>query len=78
MADVAKQINNPVADIRALNFQFHREYLQGEATDRTREQNLMNFQPVLPIHRAYIQPAFCPSGPVRQYYKSTLRMRLQH
>jgi len=29
MADMAKQINNPVADIRALNFQFYRDYLQG-------------------------------------------------
>jgi len=52
MADVAKHLNNPVADIRALNFQFHRDYLQGEATNRTREQDVMNFQPVLPIQRA--------------------------
>jgi len=50
MADVAKQLNNPVADIWALNFQFNRYYLQGEATDKTREQDVMNFQPVLPIH----------------------------
>jgi hypothetical protein len=49
-ADVSKQLNNPVADIWALNFQFNRYYLQGEATDRTREQDVMNFQPVLPIH----------------------------
>jgi len=50
MADVAKLLNNPMADIRALNFQFHRDYPQGEATDRTREQDVMNFPPVLPIH----------------------------
>ena len=50
MADMAKQLNNPVANLWALNFQFNRYYLQGEATDRTREQDLMNFQPVLPIH----------------------------
>jgi hypothetical protein len=48
--DVAKQLNNPVADLWALNFQFNRYYLQGSATDRTREQDLMNFQPVLPVH----------------------------
>jgi len=50
MGDVAKQLNNPVADLWALNFQFNRYYLQGEATDRTREQDVMNFQPVLPLH----------------------------
>ncbi len=49
-ADVAKQLNNPVADIWALNFQFNRYYLQGKATDKTREQDVMNFQPVLPVH----------------------------
>ena len=49
-ADVAKQLNNPVADIWALNFQFNRYYLQGKATDKTRKQDVMNFQPVLPIH----------------------------
>ena len=48
--DMAKQLNNPVADLWALNFQFNRYYLQGSATDRTREQDLLNFQPVLPIH----------------------------
>jgi hypothetical protein len=50
MDDVSKQLNNPVADLWALNFQFNRYYLQGSATDRTREQDLMNFQPVLPVH----------------------------
>jgi len=33
-----------------LNFQFNRYYLQGDVTDRTREQDVLNFQPVLPIH----------------------------
>jgi len=42
--DVAKQLNNPVADLWALNFQFYRYYLQGEPTDRTREQDVLNFQ----------------------------------
>jgi hypothetical protein len=50
MTDVAKQLNNPVADLWALNFPFNRYYLQGEATGRIREQDVMNFQPVLPIH----------------------------
>ena len=50
MEDVAKQLNNPVADLWALNFQFNRYYLQGDVTDRTREQDVLNFQPVLPIH----------------------------
>ena len=50
MDDVAKQLNNPVADLWALNFQFNRYYLQGDVTDRTREQDVLNFQPVLPIH----------------------------
>ena len=54
MADVAKQLNkqlnNPVADLSAMNFQFNRYYLQGDVTDRTREQDVLNFQPVLPIH----------------------------
>jgi hypothetical protein len=50
MEDVAKQLNNPVADLWSLNFQFNRYYLQGDVTDRTREQDVLNFQPVLPIH----------------------------
>jgi hypothetical protein len=50
MADVSRQLNNPAADRWALNIQFNRYYLQGEATNRTREQELMNFQPVLPVH----------------------------
>jgi hypothetical protein len=50
MDQVAKQLNNPVADLWALNFQFNRYYLQGDATERTREQDVLNFQPVLPIH----------------------------
>ena len=50
IAEVAKQLNNPVADLWALNFQFNRYYLQGDVTDRTREQNVLNFQLVLPIH----------------------------
>ncbi len=61
MADVAKQLNNPVADIWALNFQFNRYYLQGEATDKTREQDVMNFQPVLPIHLT--KEWSCPAKP---------------
>ena len=48
--DVAKQLNNPVADLWALDFQFNRYYLQGDVTDRTREQDVLNFQPVLPVH----------------------------
>jgi len=35
IAEVAKQLNNPVADLWALNFQFNRYYLQGDVTDRT-------------------------------------------
>ena len=50
MDNVAKQLNNPVADLWSLNFQFNRYYLQGDVTDRTREQDLLNFQPVLPVH----------------------------
>jgi hypothetical protein len=50
MDDVSKELNNPVGDLWALNFQFDRYYLQGDATDRTREQDVLNFQPVLPIH----------------------------
>jgi hypothetical protein len=50
LEDVSKQLNNPVADIWSLNFQFNRYYLNGKVTDRTREQALLNFQPVLPVH----------------------------
>jgi hypothetical protein len=50
LADVSKQLNNPVADISALNFQFNRYYLNGKVTERTRTQELLNFQPVLPVH----------------------------
>jgi len=50
LAEVSKQLNNPVADISALNFQFNRYYLNGKVTDRTRTQELLNFQPVLPVH----------------------------
>ena len=50
LQEVSKQLNNPVADISALNFQLNRYYLNGKVTDRTREQELLNFQPVLPVH----------------------------
>lgn len=45
MDDVAKQFKNPVADIWSLNCQFNRHYLQGDVTDITREQDVLNFQP---------------------------------
>jgi len=72
MADVAKQLNNPVADLWALNFQFGRYYLQGSSTDRTREQDLMNFQPVLPIHLTQ-EPN---SSPVRSFPSSSAPLDL--
>jgi hypothetical protein len=50
LENVSKQLNNPVADIWSLTFQFNRYYLNGKVTDRTREQDLLNFQPVLPVH----------------------------
>jgi len=50
LAEVSKQLNNPVGDISALNFQLNRYYLNGKVTDRTRSQELLNFQPILPFH----------------------------
>jgi hypothetical protein len=50
MAEVAKQLNNPVADLWALNFQYNHYLYQGEATGQYRTQDLLNFQPVLPVH----------------------------
>jgi hypothetical protein len=50
LEEVSRQLNNPVADLWALNFQFNRYYLNGRVTDRTRDQELLNFQPVLPVH----------------------------
>lgn len=50
MAEVSKQLNNPVADLWALNFQYNHYLYQGDATDKYRTQDLLNFQPVLPVH----------------------------
>lgn len=48
--DLAKQLNNPVADLWSLTFQYNHYLYQGESTDKYRTLDVLNFQPVLPIH----------------------------
>ena len=48
--ELAKQLNNPVADLWSLNFQFNRYIYKGPPADSAQTMDLLNFQPVLPIH----------------------------
>jgi hypothetical protein len=50
LADLNRQLQNPVSSVWSLTFQFNNYFLKGFPSDKTRVQSLVNFQPVLPLH----------------------------
>ena len=50
LADLNRQLQNPVSSVWSLTFQFNNYFLKGFPSDKTRVQSLLNFQPVLPLH----------------------------
>jgi len=48
--EVARKLNNPVADLWSLTFQYNHTFLKGFPSENYRHQDGMTFQPVLPIH----------------------------
>jgi hypothetical protein len=48
--ELAKHLNNPVADLWSLTFQYNHYLYKGPPADSTQTMDLLNFQPVLPIH----------------------------
>jgi len=45
--ELAKHLNNPVADLWSLNFQYNHYLYKGPPADPTQTKDLLNFQPVL-------------------------------
>lgn len=50
LAELNRQLQNPVSSVWSLTFQFNNFFLKGSPSDKTRVQSLLNFQPVLPLH----------------------------
>ena len=50
LQELTRQLSNPVSSVWSLTFQFNNFFLDGEPSDKTRVQSLLNFQPVLPLH----------------------------
>jgi hypothetical protein len=48
--ELTRQLSNPVSSVWSLTFQFNNFFLDGEPSDKTRINSLLNFQPVLPLH----------------------------
>ena len=48
--ELARQLNNPVSDVWSLTFQYNHSLLKGFPADGTEDQDLLNFQPALPLH----------------------------
>jgi len=48
--EINRQLSNPVSSLWFIVFQFNNFFLDGEPSDKTRVNSLMNFQPVLPLH----------------------------
>jgi hypothetical protein len=47
--ELNRQLQNPVSSVWNIVFQFNNFFLNGEPSDKTRVQNVLNFQPVLPF-----------------------------
>jgi hypothetical protein len=50
LAELNRQLQNPVSSVWSLTFQFNNFFLNGKPSDKTRVQDVLNFQPVLPLH----------------------------
>jgi hypothetical protein len=48
--ELARQLNNPVSEVWSLTFQYNHSLLKGPPADGTEQQDLLNFQPALPLH----------------------------
>ena len=48
--ELARQLNNPVSEVWSLTFQYNHSLLKGFPADGTEQQDLLNFQPALPLH----------------------------
>ena len=48
--EVNRQLSNPISSVWSLTFQFNNFFLDGFPSDKTRVQNVLNFQPVIPLH----------------------------
>ena len=48
--ELARQLNNPVSEVWSLTFQYNHSLLKGDPADGTEDQDLLNFQPALPLH----------------------------
>jgi len=48
--ELARQLNNPVSNIWSLTFQYNHSLLKGFPADGTEDQDVLNFQPALPLH----------------------------
>jgi hypothetical protein len=48
--ELARQLNNPVSNVWSLTFQYNHSLLKGSPADGTEDQDLLNFQPALPLH----------------------------
>src|SRR3990172_11729704 len=48
--EINRQLSNAVWSLWFIVFQFNNFFLDGEPSDKTRVNSLMNFQPVLPLH----------------------------
>lgn len=48
--DIARKLNNPVADLWSLVFQYNHTFLKGSPSEAFRGQDGLTFQPVLPLH----------------------------
>ena len=49
LAELNKQLNNPVSSVWSLSFQNNFTFLEGRLTDNTKEFYNLNFQPALPF-----------------------------
>jgi hypothetical protein len=48
--ELARQLNNPVSNVWSLTFQYNHSLLKGSPADGTEDQDVLNFQPALPLH----------------------------
>jgi len=48
--ELARQLNNPVSNIWSLTFQYNHSLLKGFPAEGTEDQDVLNFQPALPLH----------------------------
>jgi hypothetical protein len=48
--ELARQLNNPVSNVWSLTFQYNHSLQKGFPADGTEDQDLLNFQPALPLH----------------------------